>query len=346
MRLLLNHLFASALALTAIGGGASIASAQPVASVNTAAQSDALLSRIATTLQARKSAAAQRAALAPQYEAQLRTIDQLKRQRASWRRDRQLQDQLAASLETATQLAQLGTSVAALDHQLAVDRASAAAAIDAELAASPTAARRAVLAQAQATLQATPTAGKRILIPDGTLDPLADPEELDQQAQSLHAAENALVAQVALLDTQTTNLQRAAQLRREHERAGDLAMRDDDEPRHGAAESHASSTPTAQLNPTSGQTFPGTPGGSTTTGSDSVSGPPNGSFNSAAVASALSEVIDVGTASALLDAGRSNDPASKAAAAAKARAAVAARLQVMRAQRAAIEARAQSLRHR
>ena len=332
----LGFLLASVLAVATVGEAASAQPAAHLAAASSAAQTDALLARIASTQQSRNTAAVQRAALAPQYEDQLRAIDLLKRQRASWRRDRQLQDQLAASLETATQLAQLGTSIAALDHQLSVDRAAASSAIDAELATSPTGERRTVLARAQASLQATAAASaKRILIPDGTLDPLADPEELDQQAQSLHAAENALSVQVALLDSQSSSLQRAAQLRREHDRAGDLAMRDDDEPRHGAAESRggAASTPSG--------TIAGAVGSS-----DSASGPPTGSFNPAAVASALSEVIDVGTSSALLDAGRSNDPAIKASAAAKARAAVAARLQVMRAQRAAIEARAQALRHR
>src|SRR5690348_10154716 len=48
--------------------------------------------------------AARRAELKQRYEDEVAEIDRLKKQRASWRRDRDLRDSLSASLETSKQL--------------------------------------------------------------------------------------------------------------------------------------------------------------------------------------------------------------------------------------------------
>src|SRR5262245_41360356 len=48
--------------------------------------------------------AAYRTTLAKRYKDELDQIDRLKNQRASWRRDRELRDNLSDSLETANQL--------------------------------------------------------------------------------------------------------------------------------------------------------------------------------------------------------------------------------------------------
>src|ERR1043166_4491588 len=46
----------------------------------------------------------QRAALKQRYEDEVADIDRLKKQRASWRRDRELRDSLSSSLETSNEL--------------------------------------------------------------------------------------------------------------------------------------------------------------------------------------------------------------------------------------------------
>ena len=66
------------------------------------------------------------------YAEQLRAVDDLKRQRASWRRDRALREQLATSQAQAGTLAGLDSKIATVDSALRRARAAAVTAIDAE----------------------------------------------------------------------------------------------------------------------------------------------------------------------------------------------------------------------
>src|SRR3954471_19694697 len=127
--------------------------------------------------------ASRRESLARRYQDELQQIDQLKNQRASWRRDRELRDSLSESLETANQLSAATRELTQARVDLESARRAYLTAIDAELAGGPPPARAQQLTRARAQLvpqvQDIP---RRIIIPDFEIDPLADPEELEQRA--------------------------------------------------------------------------------------------------------------------------------------------------------------------
>src|SRR5205085_2277753 len=116
--------------------------------------------------------ASARAALAKTYGEQLEAIDRLKKQRASWRRDRELRENLAAANDTATKLGAATTDLAKANTSLAAARRSLLTAIDAELATKPVPARAAELARVKSQL-APPSPEKklhRIVLPDPEVD--------------------------------------------------------------------------------------------------------------------------------------------------------------------------------
>jgi hypothetical protein len=296
---------------------------------------DAALAAVRAGEARRVARMAERARLAERYQRELAAIDRLKRQKASWRRDRQLRAQLSASLETARQLDQVTGAVGGLDLQLARQRRALLAAIDAELAAGPAAARaRSVRGlRAEVAARAAPARPRTIVLPDDELDPLADAEELEQHAQALRDSERQLARQLADLDRQATRFRRQADLRKQHQRAGELASRDDDRPRRVAG----------AVGP--GRGVAADEGGPAPQSDDGSGGAPeiDPSFG-ADVAVVLADVVDAGTADALRRAERSTDPAAKAAAAERARAQVARRLRALEQRRQAIEKRARELR--
>jgi FtsZ-binding cell division protein ZapB len=287
---------------------------------------------VATATARRATAASAKAALAQQYQAQLADVDRLKRQRASWRRDRQLRASLAASLDTAQALSGADRALGDADRALTQARRAALAAIDAELAAQPEPGRQRALIAARAAIgPAAAAPAKKIVLPDDALDPLADPEELDQQAAALRAGEDELAREGDRLARQATAWQRQAELRAQHDRAGDLAQRDDDAPRRtgGDGRNGASAQPEA-----GGAQPPGSPG------TDAVGGT---TFeNSPEIV--LADVLDRTAVDGLRKADQSSDPATKAQAASAAKEQVARRLARLRERRAAIEARARALR--
>jgi hypothetical protein len=272
---------------------------------------------------------AQRTQLVQKFQSETDQVDRLKKEKASWRRDRELRQAMADSADTANQLA-------AIDKQIAKLRPVK-----------------------------TP---KKIVIPDGSLDPLADPEDLDKQAADLRAAEAELAGQAKGLDVQAKDLADVADLRKHHERAIDMSRRDDDQPLRTAQHSTGASDSTQTANPTNGAGSPppgtgggaGAPGGggagsgsggggdhSGTAGTDSFAGtdrsPSASSFESEASV-VLGDVLDHATIDGLAKASRSGDPAQRADAAKKAASAVRARAAALAKQRAAIEARAKQLR--
>lgn len=278
---------------------------------------------VARAERARSALAAQRAVLDARYTSELGEIDKLKRQKASWRRDRALRAKLAESVETAQALARLASQIAAADAEVGRARARGVAAIDRALPGA-SAGRRAELTARRAQWAPAPRV-KRIVIPDDALDPLADPEELDEQAAALAESEAELAREVARLDGQAARYDRLAALRKQHDRAEQLALRDDVDPRPGAAGTR------------------GAPGTADVEGAPAPDeSAPESSFDG--VATALSAVVDPGTIDALRSAERSSDPARRATVARAARDAVSARLARLHKQRAAIEARARDLR--
>lgn len=274
--------------------------------------------------------AAKREALAQRYQDQLGQIDRLKNQRASWRRDRELRDSLSESLETANQLSAATRELAQAHGDLAGARRAYLVAIDAELGAGAAPARAQQLTRARAQLvPQIKDAPRRIIIPDFEVDPLADPEELEQRAAELHASEEDLARQLAGLKTQATELDHLAVLRKQHERAGDLFNRDDDEPHHNTARS--ASEPGTALDEGGGAGKPSAPGWA------------SGSFESLAPV-VLADVINASTLLSLEAAQRSGDPGQRAEAARRAGDEVARRISEVRKRRLEIEARARQLR--
>ena len=288
---------------------------------------------------------ASRNVLARQYEDQLKAVDRLKQQRASWRRDRELKDALAEAQATATKLSAAAADLGRATSQLAAQRKALVRAIDSELAASPAPARTAELSALKARLAPPAVAAKKnlqkIVIPDLEIDPLADPEELEQQAEELARAEQELARQAIGLDKQAKELDEVAKLRKAHDRAGDLARRDDDQPQRTSRDGASRSTNFASDDsaPEAGGAPPPNSGG----GSDGLGDVQSPMFESDATV-VLSNVIDATTIETLTKASRSGDPAQRAQAAKRARDAVNTRLEQLRKKRAEIEAAAKARR--
>jgi hypothetical protein len=297
---------------------------------------DTALRAVAADQARGKDLASQEQTLSARYQQELAAIDDLKRQRASWRRDRQLKAALADSLETAKQLQATADAIDATGAKLTADRQAAIAAIDAELAGQATDARKAQLTKARAEQAAALDAArpKKIVVPDDTLDPLADPEELEQQAAALRQSEQDLEREAQSLAQQAERFARQAELLAQQRRADELASRDDAGPRRtpGGAGRSDGAAPQTGNGPGSGGT--GAP-------VDSLSSPPAYEGQPDFV---LADVIDAAAIDALRKAGRGSDPGAKAAAANAARDQVEARLRRLRERRAAIEARARELR--
>ena len=291
---------------------------------------------------------AQRTKTAQRYQDQLAAVDRLKKQKASWRRDRELRESLADSADTANQLATLNTQLATAIRTLAQARNDLVAAIDRE---KPTAAGARATQLDQLRTQVTAMLGpapKKIVLPDAEVDPLADPEELDQQAQAIAETEKQLANQVAGLDSQAAELAHVADLRKHNDRAKEMMLNDDDQPHRNVQ--HSSKEPGAAdtFTPTNGA---GGGTGGTDTGGSQTGGGGGGTFNGASGSTfeteatfVLGEVIDHSTIDSLTRAQRSGDPAKRAEAARLARDAVAQRLDQLKKKRAQIEARAKQLR--
>jgi hypothetical protein len=273
------------------------------------------------------------ATLEHRYQDQLSQIDRLKNQRASWRRDRELRASLSESLETANLLSAATRDLERARAELESKRRAYLLAIDAELGGGAPPVRTQQLMRAK--MQLVPQirdVPRRIVIPDVQIDPLADPEELDQRAAELRAAEVDLARQLFGLKAQSAELDRLVVLRRQHERAGEVFNRDDDEPRHNT------------VRPGGTEVGPEDPGG---VAGGRPSAPPSGSSSpgfETFVPIVLADVIDASTLSSLEEAQRSGDPALRAEASHLARDAVAKRLAEIKKRRLEIEERARLLR--
>jgi hypothetical protein len=274
-----------------------------------------------------------RTALAKRYQDELEAIDRLKKQRASWHHDRELRDSLSVSADTANQLSAATRDLEKANASLASARRAYLAAIDAELTSGAVPMRALQLDRAKGLLAplVVKDAPRRIVFPDLEVDPLADPEELDQRAAELRASEEELNRQLVGLGTQATELEHLALLRKQHDRAGYLIERDDDQ-------SHRNTTP--KLSDVSAEDG--------TSGLDSshlpTQGPPGPWSFDNYVPIVLADVIDASTINSFAAAQLSGDPTQRAEAAHKAHDAVATRLEQVRRKRTEIEARSKQLR--
>jgi hypothetical protein len=353
-------IFALAMAIPAVGWAqsaptpAKTAAAKPTPSPAVVDKAQAAVTTAEKTI---ATLIAQRGQLTARYQQQLAAIDRLKKQKASWRRDRELNTAQADANDTAKRLTALDASLHKAQRSLLDARTVAVRAIDAELAAGgATGPRGQQLATLRNKLAPPLPAPKKIVIPDAEIDPLADPQELEQQAAALAAVEKQLEAQRKGLDAQHKDLALVAELRGAHERAGELATRDDDQPQRGGGGGRAGREATSgdqSPAPTSGAGNDSS-GGAGTSGTGGSGESTGGSFGgdkltvgttfetNAAVA--LGEVIDRSTIDGLVRASRSGDPKQRAEAAKQARDAVAKRLEQLRKKRSMIEARAKQLR--
>lgn len=268
-------------------------------------------------------------ALEKRYTDELDAIDRLKRQRPSWRRDREIRDSLSASLETSNQLDAATAEVKKAKTRLDSARRAYLEAIDAELGAGPPPGRVQKLERARVLLAwqlKDAGAPRHILIPDLEIDPLADPEELDQRAAELRESEQLLSRQLTTLDAQVSELQHTAQLRKHNDRAADLVSRYEDSPSRRGARGTENSTdiidnPAPTHLPTSLEA---------TTKID------------APLPAAVNDMIDGSTDG--ITGSRSASPAQRAEAARKAHDALARWLEQVRSKRIEVERRAKLLR--
>jgi hypothetical protein len=268
------------------------------------------------------------------YQAQLLEIDRLKRQPASWRRDRQVRAKMAESLKTARDLRSHERTLQTASRRLEARRAALLEVIEAELVASPPRARhRELIALRREVRRALRPPARPIVLPDLEIDPLADPEELEHQAALIAQSEDELADELAHLEVQAARFERMARLREQRRRAAQLGALDAEGPRRltgrAGAESASEAIGDAPSPPTEGG---GDDGGGR--GSEDFRGDP---------VYVLSEIVDDATLAALRRAERSDDPVLKAQAARRARAEVQARLERLEVRRREIEARAREL---
>lgn len=280
--------------------------------------------------------------IATAYAAALAAVDELKKQRAGFRRDRDLRDKLAVSLELAKALASANQRVIAAQAVVVKANALLVAgrldAINRELAQAGLPEARRLLLLAERDRAAVPSAPvKKIVVPSLEIDPLADPEELEAQAAALRQSESEITRQLEGLAKQEVAALRAEELRRNHARAMEVTNRDDDQPRRGDQQAR-STRGVADENGAAPQT--GNPPG----GDLSTLGNPAASTSLGDFGVVLADLVDKKQLAALRGAARSDDPAMRAAVAKATRTAVQARLELLRAKRAEMEARAKLLR--
>ena len=160
MRLLLA--LATAVSVAAAVPGVASADVGPRVRVAQApSRVDAATAAVARAQKALGGLAAERAAATRRYQGELAEVDQLKRQKASWRRDRALRAKLASSLETAKALTALADRVRLADADLTRAKAAAVAAIDAAMATATPSARAELAAASE---QASKAAQKRLTL--------------------------------------------------------------------------------------------------------------------------------------------------------------------------------------
>lgn len=320
-------------------GNGAISQAHIAQATSERAQTDRVASQVVATESQTSTLRKRKAGLLNRYESQLKEIDRLKRRRASWRRDRMLRKQLAESHNTARALATLDKQLRALKARVRSLRQRLIASANRELASSPSSARRSRLVawRDRARRKLRPRA-KKIILPDSSVDPLADPEDLDEQAARMAQAERRLARELTTLKRRSERFRRMARLRRLRARAAQLRRLDTNRPRRvtgrvGSGDRNQG----AGLSETSDNNGSPAP-------DDGFAGDP--SLDEANPVVVLANVVSSRTLDALRRAQSSNDPAVKAAAAERARKQVKARLERLRKQRLRVMKRSRSLRRR
>ena len=319
---------------------------------NTAAKS------LAANQKRLKAVRAEKAALRTVYNEQLAGVDKLKRARASWRRDRQLRDQMERSQKTALALKEVDRKLRARLTAVSKARKSLALAIDSELTQSPTAQRqvylRKMLGKVRVGLRKAP---KKISMPELELDEYADPEELLEQIALIERAEAKLAAEQKSLSRRADHFENMQALRAKRSRSDALGAFDNDGVRRST--SHVASNGDKRESAQDANNTPSGGGGAgLSEGADSESpspSPPGDSGDDfsepdadsfAAASVVLADVVDSGTQDALRRAHRSKSPKTKALAAKRAHKQVKDRIERLRASKARIRRHLQRLQKR
>lgn len=222
-------------------GGAAQLPAQPVEVAQAAEASlpspaardtDRAILTVRASVEERRRLVADKAAMAARYEAELQEIDRLKQRRASWRRDNAIKTKKRESQATGLELAKLDRRIRQLDVRLRKERAALVRAIDRELRdATATAARRNDLVKMRRVTRRALQRNKKIVLPDYTIDPLADPEELEYQAERIAQTEKELTRELALLGKRAERFRKMAKLDQKRRRAREAGKWDDNRPR-------------------------------------------------------------------------------------------------------------------
>ena len=297
----------------------------------------------------------EKARLERTYQEQLRELDALKRSKASWRRDRLVREKKAESQATAERLSRVAAELRGIDRTLKARRQYLLGAIDRELAAGPAASRRAALQRMRgAVAAAVRPPVRKIIVPDDSLDELADPDELAEQIALIQQAERELRREKDALRQREERYARMGRLRDQRERAGQLSDLDGDQVRRaGGRPVGARGTSNEAAEPGAGAGAGGadSEGDSGDFGSGGGAPPPSdpapsedAGFEQSSIL--LADVVDPTTIDALRRAGRSQSPKARAEAAARARQQVESRLERLERSRLRIQQHLRRLRQR
>jgi hypothetical protein len=340
--------------LFAAGNPSPIAVGQAAGQVSARSATDRAEARVSATSTALSEQITAKKTLQSRYDTQIREIDNLKKQRASWNRDRKIRKAKAAAQATGKKLAAANQSIARLKKLRVKQSRALVAATGKELASQPGDVRRAALITLRtrtASLLPSKRKARKIIIPN--VDEFADPEELEEQAALLATAEKQLLREQRLLEQREKRFDKMAQLRDQRQRAGELDQFETndvrrttgrlDDPNKAADRGNNSAGGSAEPQ-NDGEGLggdPAPPQDSGTGGNDNFEDGAGGFEQSSVV---LADVVDSSTVSELRRAERSSNPKTKAIAAKRAREQVEARLAKLRALRKKMQERAKKLR--
>lgn len=187
---------------------------------------------VRATVAERKRVVAEKSRMAARYEADLQEIDRLKQRRASWRRDNAIKRKKRESQATGLELAKLDRRIRSLDVRLRKEHAALVRAIDRELKDAALAMdRRGELVKLRKATRRALRRNKKIVLPDYTIDPLADPEELEYQAERIAQSEKELARELELLGKRAERFRKMAKLDEKRRRAREVGKWDDNRPR-------------------------------------------------------------------------------------------------------------------
>jgi hypothetical protein len=306
---------------------------------------------------------AERRALSRSYEAELRELDRLKRSKASWRRDRLVRSKKAELQATADKLSRVDAGLRTLAGQLKVQRQALLAAIDRELALAPPQSRANLLRRMRGQIAATlrPPA-RKIILPDDSLDELADPAELAEQIALIQQAERELRREREVLRQREDRYARMSRLREQRDRAGQMSELDRNDVRRSPGRVDGSGGRAASEDSASGGGDGANSGGSSAEDADpSEPAPPDfgsgeisdsaeppaavdPSFEQSSIA--LADVVDAPTLDSLRRAGRSPSPKRRAEVASRARKQVESRIDRLQRSRQIIQQHLRKIRQR